>query len=294
MTSSKVLSRYFKLFELFGLQYFAFQSFNEKSSQQKRPSKFYTVYFVFLLILFFFLTILYVAIYFDDEIEDLKAKTAFILMMKVIMEFGIIGIMISGLIESYCKTKQLKSVLIQSNEILEFYKTNLGYDINYKSFNDSWKKKAFRWLALFILDFGSLSTFQYFATGHFFHLIFGVLPMFFLCLLIFKIIFHFDLINFQLENLHEALTIKRCFKADEVFRNRNHHCRALELRRCYHLIYEMAQIVNSILSITLLLVLVVFVVVLIISGFHGLFLFINSTVTEKIIRKPFIIAMKSL
>lgn len=279
MTNLKLLSGYFRVFELFGLQYFCFKALVE-NVQQKRSKLFYLIYFIFLLVSFSVSMTIYVAATGDDHIR-FNIKTGFNYIIKVIIELGLIAIMIGGLIESYVKTSQLQEIVKKAKEISSFCKTEFNHLIDYENFNKTWHKKTYCLAILLFSAHGLMCLTFYVTTGIFLPLLIGFPPVIVLALIVFKFAFYVDLVNFQLENMHKVMLKSSCSKKTKQY----HNCKILAFRRCYILIYDMAGNVNSGSSACLLMILTFFIVVIISAGYECLVIFIARFKMKVIIRE---------
>jgi hypothetical protein len=240
MTNIEVLSSFFKLFEIFGLQYFSFKDLDGKTIR-KQPEKFYKFYFSFVLI---FLS------------SGMTYYVAF--SMKVLLIAGIFF----GILESFVKNNQLKEVYMNVKEISTMCLVHFDYVINYKTFRKVWRKKFYSVLVMFTIYYGSVILQLYRENREFISHIVGFFPLLFFGLIIFKFTLHVDLVNFQLNTMHNLMK-NEVFLNDVTDSTKNPvnirhvlQSRSLALRKIYNLIFDTAQIVNNFLLISTFLIII--------------------------------------
>lgn len=286
MTNIEVLSIFFKLFEIFGLQYFSFKDLNGKVL---RSQKFYKIYFSIILILFCSATVYYVAINFETQISYVHAKNAFNFLMKLFMKFGLIGTIFIGIVESFLKTNQLKEVYMNLQEISTMCLAHFDFTIDYKIFKKSWAKKFAIVFVLFVLSFVSLfSSSQASSRRLLTATLTGCFPIILFSLIVIKFCLHVDLVNFQLQNMQKLMSTEVFVRVNSTNPVNVKHIlqnRALAFRKIYNIVYDTAQIVNNILSVSALSIVTILTVVIINTAFRCVLALTNGEPMEKISRE---------
>jgi hypothetical protein len=254
MTDIEVLSGFFKVFELFGLQYFSFKDLNVKTNR-KWHGKFYIAYFALVLVLFSSAMTSYVVVALDIGEKKITAKTGFNFVIKIFMNFGLIASVIFGVIESFVKTNKLKEIYTKIKEVSMMCLVQFDFKVDYRNFDKAWKIKCLTTMALYLPSFGTL-IYAVHKKGHkVLPYIVGFLPMTFFTLIVFKLVFHFDLVNFQLENMKKLMSNEVFIKVNTKNPVNVRHIlqsRALAMRRVYNLIYDISEIVNEFLAVSAL------------------------------------------
>lgn len=262
------LNLFFKIFEVFGLQYFSFKNLSTKV-ESKCSKRFHTCYFIFALTLFTSATIAFVKFTLDISEKRVTAKTGFNFLMKSLMNFGIILTVIVGIIESYVKTNQLKTIYNTTKQVSAMCLSYFDYKVDYGPFKKLWMIKFLTVSVLFV------TTYTVFTVNHSGRRLIGHLmalfPTFFFVLLTFKLIFHYDLVNFQLEIMYKMMSKDVFIKLNSTNPIQIRHTfqsRSLGIRKIYNVIYEISEIVNDFLAYTALLIIIVLTVVIINSSYN--------------------------
>ena len=284
MTNIEALKGYFRVFELFGLQYFSFKDLVE-NVQQKRSNWFYRIYFIILLLIFPFSVTIYVAILDDISTISLDLNNGFNHFIKAILQLSLIATIIGGLIESYVKTDQVKEIIMKTKKISTFFKTEFNHDIDYESFCKTWKKRTLGMSFLIFIAFVVMSIAFGLVTGVYIPVFIGLVSILFLAILELKLVYYVDLLNLQLENLHEVIVKSSCPKKSECYLKNYHNCKVLAYRRCHLMIYDLVELANSSFSAFLLLMLLFLILSITYSGFECSILPLGDIESKSIIRK---------
>ena len=270
MTNLEVLRKFFKVFEIFGLQYFSFKDL-EKRKNKKWPGKFHTCYFVFVLILFSSSMAVGVSFAFDASEKRITAKTGFNFMIKLFMKLGLISTIIIGTIESFVKTNQLKEIYIKIKEVSSMCLMHFDFEVDYSRFYKAWKIKFFISFSFYIISNSEFIILSPNPGQAFFHRALGFLPILFFGFLVFKLSLHVDLVNFQLQSLKKLMSKEVFMKVIPTHPSNVKYIlqsRALALRKVYNLIYDISEIVNNFLAFSALSIIVVLTVIIINSSFR--------------------------
>lgn len=270
MANIEVLNGFFKLFQIFGLQYFSFKDLGGKL-MRKRPDKFYKLYFGFVLILLCSAMSYYVSMVLKIDEKKFIAKNALNILIRLFMNFGLIAVIFIGIVESFVKTNQLKKVYMNIMEVSALCLVHFDYEINYTSFKKSWRKKFYSALGIFTFSYGlTILTFVY--NGHkVLSYLIGFFPIVFFGVIILKFTLHVDLVNLQLENMQNLMTSEVFMKVNSTNPVNIRHVlqnRALALRKIYNIVYDTAEIVSNILAISALLILILLTVIIVNSAFR--------------------------
>ena len=287
MTNFEVLKLFFKVFEIFGLQYFSFKDL-ERIKNDKRPGKFHIFYFLFVLILFSSTMILYVAFTIDTREKRITVKTGFNVMIRFFMNFGLIFTIVAGIIESFVKTDQLKDLYTKIKEVSSMCLSHFDFEIDYSSFHKAWRIKFFTGLILYIISYSEFILFNAHPRKAFFNFAIGFFPILFFGLIVFKLSFHVDLVNFQLQNLN-ILMSKEVFLKINPTNSVNIkyilQSRALAVRKIYNLIYDISEIVNNFFAFSALSTIVVLTIIIINTSFRCIVEMTKGFASSKFARK---------
>jgi hypothetical protein len=288
MSDIETLNVFYKIFLVFGLQYFSIYDLEpKKSSDNKWLKRFRKIHFVIVLILFSSMITAYVKSAFDVR-ERITAKTGFNFIIKLFMNFGLIATVMVGVIESFLKTKQSKEIYLMAKEVSAMTMSYFDYKIDYKPFKKSWIIKFIISFSILFLVYGSL-VFNNIKNGRkALPLIVAFFPIFFVGLLVFKLTFHYDLVNFQLLNIEKMLSKEVFMKINTTNSINIRHIlqsRALGFRKIYNMVYDMSECVNNFLASSALFIVIVLTVVVINSSFNCIVILIKYEPISKVSRK---------
>jgi hypothetical protein len=224
-----------------------------------------------MLILFTVAMTAYVRFALDISEKRITAKTGFNFMIRLLMNFGLIATVIIGIIESFVKTNQLKEVYHMIEEVSTMCLAYFDHKTNYQSFKKGWVIKICISFSLLFLVYGSLVVNNVKHGRKALPFVIAFVPILFVGLLVFKLSFHYDLVNFQLENIRKMMSKEVFMKVNTtnvVSIRHSLQSRALGLRKIYNLIFDISEIVNNFLAYSALCIVVILTVVVINSSFN--------------------------
>lgn len=289
MASVEALNCFFKLFEVFGIQYFSFKDLESKFGL-KKPEKFHKIQFGFALVLFSSAMGSFVSATLKIDEIKINAKNGFNIFIKVFMNFGLIATIFSAIVESYLKTSQLKEIYMNMKKIELMSLTHFDHEINYKKFKKSWIKKFFTISTLFSISYLLIARASLNEGKKLLPYLIGYFPIFAFGLIVFKFTFHIDLVNVQLENLLKMMSKEVFIKVNSTNLVTIRHVlqsRSLAFRKIYNVIYDTAEIVNNFLAISALFILINLIVVSINTGFQCILAATENIPASKKARESF-------
>lgn len=272
------------LFELLGQQYFTLKSLTSRNLTS-RPSIFR---FIYLVIVFLFISILMVYYIYQDQAvinESLNAKNVLMYAVKNSMHFGMVLVVWTSLIQSFVSTRKIKKIFFNVMETVQLCATEFNVMIKPKLIrNAAWKRISVM-IIFFAIVHGGMMILNVSSSKAVKKLTIGLLPIFFFLTIMNKYIFYVGMINHQLEFLRNL--IGSIFKSESpqtinIVENMNFHLKSVKpmtsaddlmkkfraARKIYNIIYENGILINESNGLTILVMLISLVIALTVSGYE--------------------------
>lgn len=287
MSNIAKLNCFSKLFVLFGLQYYS-NNKKLKFYSRKIPEITYTIYFICLLIPLTFLLVQYICSIFirePGEDEVVNAKSYFNKASNIVMESGLIASLFSGLIESYFKINVMKKLLLKFDEISSLCNREFRHQVDYEVFKKKWIRNFIYFVSIYLASYATWAISCLVTKSSVVPLLINIWPLFLFSLIIFKFVFYVDLVNFQLENLNIVSSQSSINKTSRVAFVNVLNRKTLALRKFYCLIFDSAQLVNTISTFSIFFTLIVLVIVLINALYRSFIVTIGGLPFNLVVRK---------
>lgn len=279
-TMEEELNSFFVVFELMGLQNFSLKSLTAENAKT-RPAIVRLIYFV---ILFLLNTFIMTTFFFHDEIgiqEEVTAKNVLMYAIQHSMNFGLIMVLLTGLVQSFTSTCGTKRIFLNFKEIIKQVQQEFGIVIDFSRI----RKASWRRLSVMLIFYGisHVTTFlsQISSASGIVPFILGIFPIVFLLMIVYKYIFYVGMVNHQLQFLRKMLADifkLQSSKATDISLRMNQinyvmspddPMRKLRaIRTIYNLIYENGAAINDGNGLTMLTLLICLVTSLTVSGYQ--------------------------
>lgn len=269
MAGVKSLGGIFKLFELLGLQHFSFKDLKDAEAKQSRTKTVHKVYFGFLFVFFSSMATNFLVHIFMSRSKFAEAENFVKVIIGILLSFGILVGSLVGLIESYLKRQSLAAIVLLATEISKLCASDFEYQICYQPLKRRLVKKIASLYFFCLVLSGIIIATTISSNGSLLGVLFGLLTQIFFVTVAALLIVYVDLVNFQLENLLEIVQ-NHVIDCGESLKAKEKRERALSVRKCYHLIFEMAQLANKVLRFSQLLVLTILILGMINSVYENL------------------------
>lgn len=284
------------IFEVMGLQYFSLKKLGcNDAKSYKKVQRF--LYMVFLLVFMNTITTVFIAN--EHEIikdEIITAKNIMMFAVQHTMDVGFLLVMCTGIIQSFLTTQSVKKIFLNTKEILQMGMTEFKTSIDLREMKRmAWKRLAV--MVIFILTIHvTLMIVHKERPEAVLQLFYGLPPVFFLGVVVYKFVFYVGMVNSQLEFVGTLL--EKVFKKEpmRIIDNISFHLTSVKfvkppedpLKRLrvvwkiYNQIYESGVLVNDSLGLTILIILTSLVVTLTVSGYEIFVILIGGMSMKKL------------
>jgi hypothetical protein len=286
----KELNNSLFIYEIMGLQYFSLKSLNYKN--YKHPPTFFRVVLMFFLIAIILLLMITYVVKDHKVVEgNLTAKNVLMFAVHHLMNFGLILVTCTSIIQSYTSDLQVKMIYINFKEILQISQQEFGSVWDFKKVKVSARKRMICMSVFIILLHGTVMLMKIGSSEIIFKMLLGLFPVLFFLMISNKFIFYVTLINYQLKLLITLLT--QTFQSIKIIDNINCHLKPKKFnedslnklrtaRKVYNLIQENASLTNESNGLTILIMFVGLVVALTVSGFEIFVIIVGGLPIERL------------
>lgn len=269
------------VFELLGLQYFSLKSLTA-DSLRSRPSVFRALYMILWLFLTTSLMIIYIIHDHSLAQGSLTAKNVLMYAIQHTMNVGLILVAITSLIQSMTSTRNIKKFFLNIHEIFDLYLYDFKIPANLKSIKrSSWRRMTLMLMYYLTIHGGFMSLHAPLSDAAY-KMLFGMLPILFLVMIVYKFVFYVGIINRQLKFLNKLLEDNFLHQPIKMIDNMKFHLTTVKpvkspddnlkklrsLRKIYNVIFENAAIINDSIGLTVLMLLVCLVISLTVAGYQ--------------------------
>lgn len=284
------------IFELLGFQYFSLKNL-EKIDFMNRPTVFRIMHLVILLILISILTICFLIMERETLTGTITAKNMLMFAIQNSMNFGFVLVVCTSLIQSFTSTHNIKKFFVNLKMSVEILREVFDVKTDFNSLKKTMWKRFFVMLALFVSLHGSVGFSQY--RMEILPIFIGILPIFFLIMIVCKYVFYVGMVNHQLECLDSAIETVITFPPIKIIDNINFHLLPLKpvkqldgplkkinaVRKIYNLIYANGNLINDSVGLTILILLVTLITTLTATGYKLFVIIIGGLEMNEIPRK---------
>lgn len=278
------------IFEVTGLQYFSLKKL--LSHKSNGLEKWRVVYMLVLLLCIFSLAVSYV-IHDHRAIEgNVTPKNVLMFAIQNTMNFGIIMVEIISLLQSYWSTRKIMKIYAALKEIVHLCFNDFKTFIDFTKIKErAWKR--FRQMLAFIgVLHISLTLYHIKSTDAICQLFLGIIPLFFLTMVVNKFVFYVDLVNSLLEFLKYLLEDIFKYEPIKIISNLHSSTKTVKapedpmrkLRACWKIymkIYDISGLINDSIGLTILVLLSSLVVTLTISGYEVFVIIVGGLPVKK-------------
>lgn len=276
----KELNECLVIFEIIGLQYFSLK-YLSRNIGRKYPSAVRTVFMVVLLMTL--LVSLTAFVLSDDTFVSgkLTPKNVLLFAIQKTINLGLIVVECASVVQSFISTKHIKKVYLNIRNISDLTQKEFAVKVDYEKIKNSAWRKFTGAMVIFITIHGSVTLTQYQTFDEIIPMLIGILPIFFLLMIVYKFVFYVALIHHLLEFLNDLL--EKVFSYQQPMESINNLIflslkpakssqrvlmKMITVQKVYNLIYEIGILVNKSLGLTMLILLTIFVIVLTVSKLH--------------------------
>lgn len=279
-STEEELNCFLSIFEFMGLQYFSAKSLSEKSLKEK-PSFWRVIHLLVLFLLISSIMISYIIQFNPSRETNVTYKNVLTLVIQYSMNVGMLLIVWVGLFDSFRSVKSMKKILLNVKEIRKLSLLDFRIEIDFKRIRErTWRR--FASIIAFVAIVHGTFSFWHLETQGVYKALFGVIPMSFVSVIVYKQLFLIDMVNNQLEYLQRLLESVFHYKPIRIIDNINFHLTTVKsaeapedpmkkLRatwKLYNIIYNSSNLVNDSLGLTALILLVSMVIALTGSGYE--------------------------
>lgn len=285
----EALSDCFKIFEIFGQQYFSLKALLTTGNAESRVSVFHKMAMLIVLstLTYFFVGF---AKNFQVYIKRITSKNVLLFSIFILTDFGYILASVISTIQSYFKTKVAKKIFLNTREIARIARREFNIEVDFIKIRKAALKKTAVIMILFVFCnvFLMLSGKDVVEIIHYY-----TLQNLFLTLTAMKFSFQVDItVNCQLELLetllanlfskcpiqtYQILLIKQTASSNIAFR------KIFAARSIYNLIYENGALINSYNGLPILAVLATVVSLLTFNGYEIFILMIGELPMSRVV-----------
>lgn len=279
------------IFELIGFQFFSLKALNQ-TNHKDRPTTLRTIYMMTILVLLAIKMYFFIVMGIDIQKSNVKitAKNVVMLAIQRFMDFGLVLVIFTNLIQSFVSTRSIKMVFLNVKEIVQLAKNEFSFVVNFE------KIRFATWKRFYIMLIG-VGTFHSITAYLMFHnnqtiipMLAAVVPVFFLIMIVYKFVFYVGMINNQLEflaKLLENIFVRKSSKIVDNFPKKHvkfdDPIRKLRAaRQIYNFIYHNSTLINDSLGLTILVLLAVLVTSLTACGYKIFVIIIGGLPTDEI------------
>lgn len=275
------LNRCLILFEYTGLQYFSLKSLTQ-SNVDSRPSILRTIYMLVLFVFVNAMAVSYILLDHSAVKGALTSKNVIMFVVKHSMNVAMVIILSVSFVQSYTSTRHIKKVYLNTKEIARLC-SEFKLDIDFKQIrNDAWKRVAVMISFIFLMH-GSVMLAHRNSPNSTLQLLLGILPIFFLLMIVYKFVMYVDMVNSQLRLLERLFMDVFQYQPIKILENGiNVQLKHVEpskpfneilnkLRvvwKIYNVIFDNGSLINDSLGLTVLTLLIGLVIALTVSGYE--------------------------
>lgn len=287
MEAEKNLSQCAGIFQVFGLLYFSVKS------KGKKRFKFHIFYFIFMFILLLIEIVIFGWMVSKESPEIFSDKNALNYIMQYFLFIGLVVVIGTSLIQSFCTTEILKKIFNNFLKISQLFQSDFGTNFNYIEVKSKIFKLVFQMIFLHILtqSLNIIYEVQREVPSALIKAFFGNIPLAFLAMTIAKFIFFVNAINCQLKQIKillEKIIMRRNFCGVlQVISKRSKSEILMESKiksflKIYNIIYENSQLINKSMGFTNLVIIFVLVITLINGGYRVFLVLVGKFDSDKI------------
>lgn len=284
------------IFELIGFQFFSLKALNQ-ANYKDRPTAFRAIYMVTILVFLAIKMYFFIMMSIEYNKSDVKitAKNVVMLAIQRFMDFGLVVVFLTNLIQSFMSTQSIKMVFINVEKIVQLVKNEFKVIINFEKIRfATWKR--FYIMLICVGAFHAITSYLMFCNNQtILQMLTAVVPVFFLIMIVYKFIFYVGMINHQLKFLAKLLDNIFVYKSSKIvesfpkklvkFDDPIRKLRAA--RQIYNYIYHNSTLINDSLGLTILVLLAVLVTSLTACGYKIFVIVIGGLPTDEIPGKYF-------
>lgn len=300
----KELNNCLKIFELMGLQYFSLKSLTKENANGKISTLRSLGGFVLLIILLGFMAF-YIYSNNAKSIKIITAKNVLMFVIQNSMNFGLLLVVLTTIIQSYCTTRSVKKIFLNTKQLTDTCCQEFQICVDFRRIKKAtWKKISV--ISIFFVTVHGIST--YYQAKNLLDalpMIIGAVPIFFLLIVAYKFVFYVNMINSQLSFLNAV--IKKIiseqpsnvvenisFRVVPVFPEKQSNpittLRKLRVaRQIFNLIYENGNLTNNSNGLSILVLLIDLVISLMASGYEVFVIIIGDQTMERIPQTIYVI-----
>lgn len=280
------LKSFLNIFELLGLQYFSITELNVDNFK-KRPTFLRAIFMLVLITIVCSLMIFFVTNETSAVEGKVTAKNVIMYAVKRSFNLGMILVCCSSIVQSFVSTKKMKKVFMNIRQVVEIAKVEFDVCVDFKRFKKSALRKLWFLLLFFATIHGSVTLFYWNEENLFIKMFFGAIPVVFLLIIVYKIVFFIALINYQLELLSDIITDIFQYHPIKIIENINFHLTSVKTiedpleksrfaRKIFNIIFESGALINSSNGLTMLLMLSTLVISLTVSGYETFVIIVDG------------------
>lgn len=281
------------ILELVGFQYFSLKRLTIKNYKDG-PSVYRTLHMAVLLVL---ITILMVFMIWDDgndKTEKVTAKNVITYATKNSMNFGLISVLIFTIILSFTSTRHIKQIYFNLSEISRYSQQEFDISIDFKVLRRELLSKLRRFIIFFMLLHGLAIYSRFRLFNDVIPMLFGFFPIFFLIMIVYKIVLYVCLINHQLKFI--IILLDEIFSKPPIIYHLIYDLpinkfatssgvswkQLLSLRKIYNMIYENGVLTNNSFGITTLMLITCIVTALTATGYEAFVIIVGGLPMNRI------------
>jgi hypothetical protein len=272
------LKTFLNIFELLGLQYFSLRELTV-DNLKKRPT-FLRAIFMLILVTIVCSLMIFVVNSDNPEVEGkVTAKNVVMFAIKRSFNLGMILVCCSSIVQSFVSTKKIKKVFMNIRQVVKIVQSEFDVCVDFKRFKISALKKLWFLLIFFATIHASVTLVYWNEENLFIRTFLGAIPVVFLLIVVYKILFFIALINYQLELLSEIVKDIFQYHPIKIIENINFHLTSVKTvedpleklrsaRKIFNIIFESGALINSSNGFTILIMLITLVISLTVSGYE--------------------------
>lgn len=280
------LSSCLKVFEFIGLQFFSLKDLTVDNSK-KRPTFFRAV---FMMVFVTIICLLMIGFILKDNTAitgKVSAKTIVMHVIQRSFNIGMILVCCSSTIQSFVSTLEIKRVFMNLKEIEKIINQEFSVQIDFKTFKENAWKRLYIMLTSFTILHGGTSLFHMYEEDIVVKIFLGALPVLFLIMIVYKMIFFVALINFSLRLLDDLITDIFQYQPINIIDNINYHLTSVKTtenllerlraaRKIFNIIFENGALINKSNGLTTLIILTTVVISLTVAGYEAFVIFVGG------------------
>lgn len=281
------------IFEVLGLQYFSLKAL-KKENVNDRPSVFRFLYMLVLCAVVTTLMVLFIVYRAPVMEKKVTPKNALMFAIQNMISVCIILVVCVSFFQSFASTSLVKKIFLNSQEIAELCFNEFRIIIDHNQM----KKATWRRFSIMLVFLGTvhgtITAVKMKSTQDILFMFILILPITFLLMISFKLIFYVRMLNIELKILKKILDkidlqlklhpmVMTIIQPNEHIEDYSNNLTIA--RRIYNLIYENGMLINSSNGLTILILLMTLVVSLTASGYELFVIIVGGLPQEEIICK---------